>query len=164
MRLLTYSIITIFLVCFTPFASAEGAASATPQTIEQKLEKTRALMQENQLAHPAQAPATKADDDLVASSGIKMLQGLAVLVSLVLVGAWAYKKFVLKDTTIVSRKMKLLERITIAPRASLILTEVDGNKILVGLTSDGISMMKLGNGDSMGSAEAIELTEEYEKM
>lgn len=146
-----FVLILSLVVAGSVYADTEAAPTTQPQTIEEKLEKTRALMEHNKTTPSQTAPAQQEE---ASSPLMKMVQSLGLLVGLVLVGAWGYKKLVLKDVPVVSRKMKLLERMSLAPRASLYLAEVEGNKILVGLTADGISMMKLGT--------TIELTEEYQ--
>ncbi len=150
---------TILFLCLL----ACGVANADQPTVGDqrmfdKLERTRQLMQETPAPTEASAAAQSVQDAETTSSGMKMVQSLGFLVALVLVSAWAYKKFVLKEAVTLSRKMKLIERLPIAPRASLMLAEIDGTTILVGLSGDAISLMKL---EKPQIPFAVTLDEEY---
>ena len=158
--------LSILLLCGN--AVSVMAQEVTPQAtvnentlMQEKLERTRELMKE------AKDPTKKAtqdselhkhDEDL-SSSGMKMVQSLGFLVALVFIGAWAYRKFILKEVALPVRQMKLIERLPLSPRASLFLAEVHGMKIVVGMTADSISMLPLDKKSDF----TINLEKEYEE-
>jgi flagellar biogenesis protein FliO len=77
------------------------------------------------------------------SMALRMIQGLGLVSGLFLIGAHFYKKYTLKDAPQITKKIKILERTPLGGKGALILAEVDGQKVLVGMGSDSLSLMKL---------------------
>ena len=153
-RLFLLSIISL-LVSFgsVSFSPAEGGDAALSDA--QKLERINSIRENGQLrtgsstdtapvASSVQVPPALAEQDLT-TTGLKMFQGLGLVVGLLLIGAWGYKKYVLKDLPLSSRRIRVLERLMIAPRASLMLVEVENKKILVGTTGQNLSLLDVTN-------------------
>ncbi len=150
-------IISLFLFSAAS-AFADDRSMSDTKRISEKLERTRQLREETPVPTEASSAAKAVQDSEITSSGMRMVQSLGLLVAMVLIGAWAYRKFVLKETVQVSRKIKLIEKIPLSPRASLMLAEIDGTTVLVGLAADAITLMKL---DKPHAPFAVTLEEEY---
>jgi flagellar biogenesis protein FliO len=92
----------------------------------------------------AKAGNVKSKEDFNSGSmALKMIQGLGLVSGLFLIGAHFYKKYTLKDAPQVTKKIKIIERTPLGGKGALILAEVDGQKVLVGMGSDSLSLMKL---------------------
>lgn len=149
MRLI-YLTISALILAFNCYAQP------VPSTMEEKMQRTRELVEQG--SHPTNQE--KIDSFDAKSSAISVLQSLVLLVGIVFVGAWGYKKYVLKDKVVTNRTLKITERIPIAPKANLLLAEIDGRKVLVGLTSDSIALLELGKA---AKDFAVELEKEIAK-
>lgn len=88
------------------------------------------------------------DAPTLEESGTKMIQGLAVCGFVLCVGVWGYKRYILKAPTVISRKMKIIERMPLSPRSTLVLIEVEGKKKLVAMGSDPVSFHDLAESES----------------
>lgn len=88
----------------------------------------------------------KAAENEVGQPGmlVKMLQGLGVCIGFLLVGAFVYKKFTGHVSTLTGGPhIKVLEKVALSPKISLILAEVDQQRILLGISPEGISALQL---------------------
>lgn len=74
---------------------------------------------------------------------IRMIQGLGIVAGIFLIGAHYYKKYTLKNAPQFSRKIKILERSSLGGKNGLVLAEVDGQRVLVGMGGDSLSLIKL---------------------
>jgi|GEM_PF-1419837 len=74
---------------------------------------------------------------------LRMIQGLGIVAGMFLIGAHYYKKFALKNAPQFSRKIKILERSSLGGKRGLVLAEVDGQRILVGMGGNSLSLIKL---------------------
>lgn len=90
---------------------------------DSKLERTRALIENKEVSQP------------VAPSGLKALTSLFIVL-----GIFGVIALVLKSRQGVKGSSPVLSRIRVSSRAELVLVEIDGEKILVGLNGDGISL------------------------
>ena len=88
------------------------------------------------------------DAPTLEESGTKMIQGLAVCGFVLCVGVWGYKRYILKAPAVASRKMKIIERMPLSPRSTLVLIEVEGKKKLVAMGSDPVSFHDLAESES----------------
>ena len=127
--------LTNSLLLFTCVLCA-AAPEVFAQDIQSKLERANEL-RDVQLQKVEQLQPMKADDDLT-SAGLKMAQALGFILGAFLIGAWAYKKYILKDIALPMSKIRILERVPVSTRGSVMLAEVDGKKILVGVTPQSI--------------------------
>lgn len=67
------------------------------------------------------------------------LKGLGICIGTLLVGVWAVKKFKIGSKVLPSRRMRVIERLPLTQKSSLLLLEIDGTKTLVGVGPDRIS-------------------------
>jgi flagellar biogenesis protein FliO len=77
------------------------------------------------------------------SIALRMIQGLGLVAGLFLIGAHCYKKYALKDAPQTTRKIKIIERSSMGGKQALVLAEVEGQKVLIGLGGDSLSLIKL---------------------
>lgn len=91
---------------------------------DSKLERTRALIENKQVVEP------------VAPSGLKAITSLFIVL-----GVFGAFVLFMKRKKGPSSSSPVLSRIRVSGRAEIVLVEVDGEKILVGLNGDGISLI-----------------------
>ena len=113
-------------------------------------------------APPGWRSGIASESSSLESSGIKMLQGLALCGGVLCLGAWAYKKYVLKTPAVASRKMRIIERLPLSPKATLVLIEVEGIKKIVAMGSDPVSFHDLAEPESF-SFDSIEHNQPTER-
>lgn len=127
------------------FGSSEESAPVDPQSAEQKLARTKKLFADKDHATEAGKAAaaawkSEADTSTLAGTGFKMLQGLALCVGVLLVGMHFFKKFNPQNNPRApGRNMRIIEKMSIAPKTSLILAHVDGRKVLFAVGNDRVS-------------------------
>jgi flagellar biogenesis protein FliO len=125
-------------------ATKDPETSVEPQSAEDRLAKTRKLVQEraqDTTGHAA-TPAWKSEPDSggLAGTGFKMFQGLALCVGLLLIGMHFFKKLDARNRVrSPGRRMRIIERISVAAKTTLVLAEVDGKKILMAVGNDKVS-------------------------
>jgi len=80
--------------------------------------------------------------DFIASL-VKMISALAVVLGVMLAGLWAVRKFMKKTGTGVDdeQKIRVLSTRYLGPKSSIMLLDVLGNVIVVGVTGSQISML-----------------------
>jgi len=117
-------VVASLLVACVSYANAEEAEGS-------KLERTRALVNE------VQAPAAKPDTDL-STTAWKMAKGLAITLGVLCVGLGVAKKFGVTPNATGKKRIKLLDRISVSRKSSLILAEVDGRQILLAVGGDPV--------------------------
>jgi flagellar biogenesis protein FliO len=116
-----------------------------------KLERANVL-REIQLGKGALAEPLPSPDQDLTSTALRMFQSLGIILGCFLIGAWAYKKYILKEVGGVSAsRIKVLERMSVSTRGTVILSEIDGKKILIGITPQSINFLDLTSGSSQQS-------------
>lgn len=85
---------------------------------------------------------------------LKMMQGLGIVAGMFLILVHLYKKYIIKDESSQSRKIRIIERTTITPKSSLVLAVVDGKRYLLGVGPDPVTITPL---------ETIELDQAIEE-
>ncbi len=83
-----------------------------------------------------------APDSGTIHTAVKFMEGLGLALGVFLIGIHFYKRR--QNITVQSmRRLKLIERLAVGPKASLLLVEVDGGKVLVGSSADGITFHQI---------------------
>lgn len=124
------TIVLAALIALTTAISAHADDAVTPS----KMERTRALVNE------AQVPATKepSTGDL-SSTAWKMLQGLGITLGILCVGLGVAKKFGVAPPAPAKKRIKLLDRVAVSRKSSIILAEVDGRQVLLAVGGDPVT-------------------------
>jgi flagellar biogenesis protein FliO len=91
---------------------------------DSKLERTRALIENKEIAQP------------VAPSGLRAITSLFVVL-----GVFGFIILFLKRKQGKTSLSPVISRIRVSARAELVLVDIDGEKVLVGLNGDGISII-----------------------
>lgn len=127
-------------------------ATAHADVLQDKINRTNEI-----LASPNTQSTTQIEEG-VAGSAWQMIQGLGFCLGFFLIGVWVYKKVMLKNIPVgTGKKITLLERQALSPRAALYLATVDSEQVLVGLNGDSIALLVLKQGTLDPSVvEAIE--------
>ncbi len=127
---------------------------------QSKLDKARQIVDSGAANVDMKPAADIAKQDMsLASSATKMMQQLGLLIGVLLIGVWALKKWVIKETPLINRQIKIIDRIAIDQRTRLTLVEVSGEKILVGHSSSDVSMISVGTIKKEGKDFDISLSE-----
>lgn len=91
------------------------------------------------------------------ASLFSMVKGLAICVALLLTVVWLLKKFKAPLVTGQGRAMRIVERLPVTTKSSLLLVEVNSKKVLIGVGSDPISLVSdFVDSDAMDSGPAGE--------
>lgn len=127
--------------CFSSsLAWAENVAAAS-EAPKSKLEATADLIRTSRNPGSGSEQAASIDPS-VQGSGLKMVQGLAACLAVLLIGSWAVKRHQKGVENNSSRRLKILERLPLAPKTFLVLAEVEGKKILLSVGSERVTMLE----------------------
>ncbi len=154
-----FSTVTIlFLTFFLTVSTLSFAQDEPPipdaKRVASKLERANEL-RESQLGKVGMAEGMPRPDEDLGSAAMRMVQSLGVILGLFLIGAWAYKKYILKDTTTLpTARLRVIERLAVSPRGSIMLSEVEGRRVLVGVTPQAISFLDLSTGHTSTTQNA----------
>lgn len=77
----------------------------------------------------------------LSTSILSMVKGLAICISLLLVVVWVLKKIKSPMITGQGRKLKIIERLPVSAKSSILLVEVNKKKMLIGVGSDPVSLI-----------------------
>ncbi|MDZ4785052.1 MAG: flagellar biosynthetic protein FliO [bacterium] len=150
-----YSFIIALLISLSSNAFCEDTIENDIQTPELQLEtpgeiraKTIAgLIKERKVQKAEGLLPAHQKEASTGSSILRMIEGLVLVAGIFLVGVHLYKKFVLKDKSLPNkfrgRRIKIIERTPISSKASLLLVEIEGKKVLVGVGSENVSITEL---------------------
>ena len=75
------------------------------------------------------------------ASVLTMFKGLAICILILMLGVWLLKKLKSPLINPQSRRLKVLERLPLGARSSLVLVEVNQKQVLVGVGTDSINLI-----------------------
>ena len=78
--------------------------------------------------------------------GLRMLEALVLCTGLFFIGVAAYRKITGDRPMPKGRRMRVVERIAVAPKTSLVLATVDGKEVLLAI-GEKVSLMRLPTED-----------------
>lgn len=84
----------------------------------------------------AEVPAVTAGTE---SPGLKVIQALALCIGVLLIGAWFFRRFWGSGVQYAGRRLKIREKLSISPRTSLVLVEMDGRPLVLALGSEKVT-------------------------
>jgi flagellar biogenesis protein FliO len=105
--------------------------------LQEKLDKVIALAEEQGKNIDMRDLREKKDEER--GYMVKMLQGLGLCVGVLLIGLFFVKRFnpnIIKAST---KNLRLLEKISISAKSSLVLAELDGKKFIVAVGGDNLA-------------------------
>jgi flagellar biogenesis protein FliO len=150
----TILFLTFFLTVSTLSFAQDEPSIPDAKRVASKLERANEL-RESQLGKVGMAEGMPRPDEDLGSAAMRMVQSLGVILGLFLIGAWAYKKYILKDTTTLpTARLRVIERLAVSPRGSIMLSEVEGRRVLVGVTPQAISFLDLSTGHTSTTQNA----------
>jgi flagellar biosynthetic protein FliO len=82
----------------------------------------------------------------IGQKGFSMLQGLFLCLGILLIGTYLVKRFKSVSVEGTKRRMQVLEKLAISPKTSLVLVEVDGKKLVLGVGAEKVSFSSLSAG------------------
>lgn len=133
----------ITLSCPVYADDAGGDSSA-----QGKIEKTKELMAGGKSAESGGSSSFGADwksgaatDISAQETGFRMIKGLGICLGVLFIGVYFYKKYALQGNVSVGRTMKILERMPVSTRTSVILAEVKGRRVLLSVGSERVTML-----------------------
>lgn len=136
-------------VCWisAPIALAEDLTGQVEAVTTQGSGSNRAkaiadIMNKNRKEKSATVEVSKPENN-TGSMALRMIQGLGIVVGLFIIGAHYYKKYVIKSEPKQTRSIKIVERTPLGSKNALILAEIEGQRVLVGLSAESISLIKL---------------------
>ncbi len=134
------------------FVSPHFSKAETNNSFDsEKLARARAIIAEKDQA------VTHDLDTGVTTTGIKILQALALCVGIFLVGSFVAKKLTSRpNKNGSSREIQIIERLNISPKLALLLVEINGNRFLVGQGAESISISKIGEGITTENYQTVQ--------
>ena len=75
------------------------------------------------------------------SSLMSMLKGLAICIALLLIVVWVLKKLKSPIVTGQGRSLRIIERLPVSAKSSILLIEVNKKRMLIGVGSDPVSLV-----------------------
>ena len=155
-------------------ASAEsgdiGPASVAPAAQPSFQERMESAVQAKRAGQSQQKSIT-AESPLSSNAG-RMVAGLAMCVGVFLIGAWLVRRASGKIKPTNTRSLRVVERMPITSKTSLMLVEVDGRRVMISAGPDKVSFFapESGMADTYNSdaltlkEELIELCEEQARF
>ncbi len=147
MKIVVVLLMLLGFCCVSNITVAEEQIASKQETTTQSSGAMRAqaiadLMGKNRL-EKNQGTEVKAPETDTGSMALKMIQGLGIVAGMFLIGAHFYKKYVIKNVSKPARSIKILERASLGGKSALILAEIEGQRVLVGMGADTVSLMKV---------------------
>lgn len=128
--------------------AAEEGPTTQPSGVE-RLERIKNLVAERDvIAKTGAAKVTPITEESSqgGSFALKVLQGLIICTGVFFIGVFLYRKLSGDRPIAKGRRMRVIERISVAPKASLVLAAVDGKEIVLAV-GDKISLMRLAGSE-----------------
>jgi flagellar biogenesis protein FliO len=120
-----------------------------------KLERTRALLQ--------QGPPSEEQQTTPASGlGVRMFQGLALAIAVLCAGVYLAKRRGIGQVGS-ARSIRIIERCALSARSTLILVEVNGKKMLIGVGSETPTLLAPRT-SGLGSLDPAEFNDAMEQV
>lgn len=114
-----------------------------------KLQLAREIMLQN-----ASSPALNTTPVDSTMQGGKALQGLGLCLGIFFVGLFFLKRYGFIQRQTHSKRLKVLERLPISAKASVVLVDCDGKKMLLGVGSEKVSFCMLQENEMFDLAES----------
>lgn len=151
----------ICLVLASP-AWAEQQIGSESAGAEAKLARTKKLVQEQNDGVRASAwkPDMVGEQDSLSEAGLKMVKGLGLCVGGLLIALHFYRKKYPRSTASVGRQLRIIERLPINAKTSLVMAEIAGKRVVMAVGADRVSTI-VPDADIQVSDEMIELPMEY---
>lgn len=105
-----------------------------------KLERTKALIAENQTS---QISGSREESQ---PSGLRAVRGLAITLGVFLIGAFIYQKLYKKSLGASGGSSPVLTRMKVSHNTEVSLIEIDGKKFVVLVSSTGVALHPWGEG------------------
>ena len=132
-RILSFLLVTLCLSSFI-------ASSAYADEGASKLERTKALIEVNRSTQGAEGEEASSQP-----SGLKAARGLVITLGVFLIGVFLYQKFWKKTQKIITGgSSPVLTRLKVAPRAEVVLVDIDGKKFVVAMSEHGVALHPWG--------------------
>ena len=124
----------------------ETPAEVAVSTTTTRLERINNLVnQREELAKSKRESPLDLDEGRVpesSSMGLRVLEALALCVGVLFAGLGLYRKFTGDRPVAKGRRMRVVERVMVAPKTSLVLARVDGKEIVLAI-GDKVSFLEL---------------------
>lgn len=144
------TLLLLLAVLLPQLASAETAKEPGIEE-SSRLEKINSLVSQREAqgkaAREGAAPLAVPPGGDGAGMGLRMLEGLVLCTALFFIGLGAYRKITGDRPMPKGRRMRLVERMIVAPKTSLVLATVDGKEVLLAV-GEKVSLMRLSQEDS----------------
>ncbi len=101
------------------------------------------------------------EESPLSSNAVRMIAGLALCVGVFLIGAWLVRRTSGKVKPMNTRSMRVVERMPVTSKTSLMLIEVEGRRVMIAAGPDKVSFFapESGMADTY-SSDALTLKEE----
>ena len=127
---------------------AEDGPTTTVSGVE-RLERIKTLVAERDVVAKSGtvgvAPA-KQENAEGGSFALKVLQGLIICTGVFFIGVFVYRKLSGDRPMVKGRRMRVIERISVAPKAALVLAAIDGKEVVLAV-GEKVSFVRLAGSE-----------------
>ncbi|MBX7144172.1 MAG: flagellar biosynthetic protein FliO [Oligoflexia bacterium] len=150
------------LTCLLLALPARAEETSTLSNAEQKLARTRQMVQEQGegLRPAAWKPGLAPEQDSIGTAAFKMVKGLGLCIGALLIALHLYRRKHPSSAAAVGRQLRIIERLPINTKTSLVMAEIAGKRVVLAVGADRVSTV-VHDVDAPSSEEMIELPMEY---
>ena len=137
---------------------ARTAGAENDSAAAQKMEKVQSLLEgRGDAARSTPADAWRAQPEAeLTGAGWHALKGLGLCLGVFLIGVYFYKRLGLKAAAGGRRRLRIVERMPLQGRVSLLLVELDGEETLLAVGSDHAALIKGPAGKRVGFEKSLD--------
>ena len=153
----SFALISTFIPAFPSMGQAPAViAEATPPTtagIRESILKDGSIKESPATANNLSKQIAPLPPIDFSSSLLSMLKGLAICIALLLLVVWVLKKLKSPIVTGHGRSLKIIERLPVSAKSSILLIEVNNKRVLIGVGSEPVSLISdFVDSESLGIA------------
>lgn len=127
------SIVVAFLLC----------AGISVAHADERTQRLKDLVEERAAVSASESPESKAlraEPPSSGISGIRVVEGMLLTLGVFFLGVWGYQKMNGHSMPkLSSRRMKVIERISVGSKTSLVLAEIDGRSVLLSVGGERVA-------------------------
>ena len=134
-----------------PLSGVADTLGEVPEAAALRMQRINSIVSEReaQRSEAREGVATTAAPVVEGGSGlvVRMLEGLVLCAGLFFIGVGVYRRLGGERAMPRGRRMRVVERMMVAPKTSLVLANVDGREVLLAV-GEKVSLVNLGSGES----------------
>ena len=136
-----------------PAEQSNAAKSITPKQaqedeIDSRSEAIKEIVTKSREEKKAIVTGDQTEGTEDANPFLKVMKGLAIIIASFLILVHFYKRFYLNKEQDLTRRIQIIERTPLSAKSALVLAQVDGRKVLIGVGEVSISPLETADLDA----------------